>query len=740
MTAEAPLPAEVPRETALPGREGMSWSWDLDLDAVLSAVGTYDAGPEQDEDRVEAEFAEYLEAREAGRTEVIPLPTVSGRIAEALPVGPGLAAWLGVSGDATSDGTNLDEWALPGRAASYRRLAAWAQAGELTAVARLASRSAAADEKVGIDDDGRPAKVTADTRGQVSLALTLSQSGAAWWTDLAVTLQWRLSATGVALRAGQIDLARARTIADATSVLDEEKARAVEAKCLPKAGHQTIGQLRSALRRAVIAVDPQGAEQRREEAERRARVTLYPDEEGTASLAGYNLPGVRAAAAMARITALARAMKASGADGGLDLLRSKVLLGLLLGTLPYIPPPPAGPADADLPPDPDSPPAPDSPPDAEPPLDVEQPPDSEPPPDAEPPPHPESPPDPAPPSDPEQPSDAGPLFDEDPPPDADPPASDDRASDDRASDDRAPDDRAPDDCAPDDEVAWVRAMAWPRLTAFFPAAPGEMANLPPTEGGLLELRIPWSTLAEGSGEPGNLGRLGAITPSEARHLARLAAQDPTVQWRVIVTDGKGQAIAIARAGPTSGQSPGPADGQGSLLGRVTVTIRRDDLGSDLNSDLGSDQLPIPQPGDDEGDDPVFELLLGRILGVAAEAADRADARTAADAKAPGGCAHAGVTAAYRPPAWLREHIVFRDVTCRFPTCRQPAVRCDLDHTQPHDRGGSTCYCNLGALCRFHHQLKQHPRWTLDQAAPGGTFTWTTPAGRAYSTEPDSHAA
>ena len=38
--------------------------------------------------------------------------------------------------------------------------------------------------------------------------------------------------------------------------------------------------------------DPQGAERRREEAERRAKVTLYPDAEGTASLAGYSLPGV----------------------------------------------------------------------------------------------------------------------------------------------------------------------------------------------------------------------------------------------------------------------------------------------------------------------------------------------------------------------------------------------------------------------------------------------------------------
>ena len=114
---------------------------------------------------------------------------------------------------------------------------------------------------------------------------------------------------------------------------------------MPRAGEQTTSQLRASLRRAVITADPEGAERRREAAERRAKVVLYPDAEGTASLTGQNLPGVRAAAAFARITALARALKATGVDGGIDLLRSKVLIGLLLGTLPYIPPPPDGPAD-----------------------------------------------------------------------------------------------------------------------------------------------------------------------------------------------------------------------------------------------------------------------------------------------------------------------------------------------------------------------------------------------------------
>jgi len=93
------------------------------------------------------------------------------------------------------------------------------------------------------------------------------------------------------------------------------------------------------LRRAVIAADPDRAEHRRGEAERRAKVSLYADDEGTATLTGQNMPAILAAAAHARITALAKARKAADAAGGIGLHRARVMLGLLLGTLPHIPRP-----------------------------------------------------------------------------------------------------------------------------------------------------------------------------------------------------------------------------------------------------------------------------------------------------------------------------------------------------------------------------------------------------------------
>jgi hypothetical protein len=78
-------------------------------------------------------------------------------------------------------------------------------------------------------------------------------------------------------------------------------------------------------------------------------------------------------------------------------------------------------------------------------------------------------------------------------------------------------------------------------------------------------------------------------------------------------------------------------------------------------------------------------------------------------------------------------------TCRHPTCRQPAWHADLDHTVPYEQGGRTCTCNVGGLCRTHHQVKQEPGWAVAQPRPGH-FQITTPAGRAYDIDPDLYPA
>jgi Domain of unknown function (DUF222) len=89
---------------------------------------------------------------------------------------------------------------------------------------------------------------------------------------------------------------------------------------------------------------------------------------------------------------------------------------------------------------------------------------------------------------------------------------------------------------------------------------------------------------------------------------------------------------------------------------------------------------------------------------------------------------------YRPPKALADHIRTRDRTCRFPGCRQPAHRCDIDHGIPYPEG-PTSACNLCCLCRHHHRLKHHGNWTVDHG-PDGTTTWTSPTGRQYVTHPE----
>jgi hypothetical protein len=89
-----------------------------------------------------------------------------------------------------------------------------------------------------------------------------------------------------------------------------------------------------------------------------------------------------------------------------------------------------------------------------------------------------------------------------------------------------------------------------------------------------------------------------------------------------------------------------------------------------------------------------------------------------------------LSVAYRPRRLPDLAVRARDRTCCFPGCRQPAHRCDLDHTIPHEHGGPTAPGNLGPLCRHHHRAKTRSSWSLSQPEPG-LFIWTSPTGRIY---------
>lgn len=94
------------------------------------------------------------------------------------------------------------------------------------------------------------------------------------------------------------------------------------------------------------------------------------------------------------------------------------------------------------------------------------------------------------------------------------------------------------------------------------------------------------------------------------------------------------------------------------------------------------------------------------------------------------------TAAYAPTAAMRRHLQARDQHCRFPGCRMPIHRCQVDHNHDHARGGPTSIGNLSHFCLGHHSLK-HPdiaeqhRWHARQLS-GGDIEWTSPLGRVYT--------
>lgn len=97
------------------------------------------------------------------------------------------------------------------------------------------------------------------------------------------------------------------------------------------------------------------------------------------------------------------------------------------------------------------------------------------------------------------------------------------------------------------------------------------------------------------------------------------------------------------------------------------------------------------------------------------------------------------TDAYSPTAAMRRHLRARDPHCRFPGCRMPVHRCQIDHNHDHALGGGTSLGNLSAFCVGHHMLK-HPdvdarhRWTARQL-PAGEVQWTSPLGRTYDDPP-----
>src|SRR5580692_2648405 len=284
-----------------------------------------------------------------------PSPAAGFGTGQPLDVAPGCATLGSFLEDAAGDddrytGASDDE--LAGVICAQDRVQANASATKHAAIAELIRRRPAPGAAVA-GEAQMPEGWDEFTARELGAVLGVSAGDAEEMLDLAWHLEVNLPGTKAAFRAGILSQDKAALIARATALLDPAEARAAEGLVLGRAGSLTPAGLRAAIRRAVMDVNPGHARKRREHAATKTRVERWAEDSGNAGLAGRELPPADVLAADHRVTAWARQLRTAGLPGGLDQLRARAYLDLLLGT-DSRPPVSSPPASAQAPdPDPD---------------------------------------------------------------------------------------------------------------------------------------------------------------------------------------------------------------------------------------------------------------------------------------------------------------------------------------------------------------------------------------------------
>ncbi len=231
-----------------------------------------------------------------------------------------------LTGQARDRMGELSDDELVGIMLAARRVASWQTALELEAVNELAARRMA--EPIG--SGPQPGERAA---AELAVALTLTGRAAEGLMSLALGIE-RLAPVRDALARGEIDLGRAKVLADELAGLDTQAAFCIATAMMISAAGLTSGQLRDRLRRKVLAVDPDAIRRRQTDARADTRVQAWNESSGNAALAGRELPPAEMLAADRHISALARALKAAGVPGTMHQLRARVFLALLSGRDP----------------------------------------------------------------------------------------------------------------------------------------------------------------------------------------------------------------------------------------------------------------------------------------------------------------------------------------------------------------------------------------------------------------------
>ena len=232
------------------------------------------------------------------------------------------------------------EWYCPGASRDemigllrqWQALESWAAAGKLGVLRALVREDDQPLPGGGYHGD-LPDGWTRSLTHQVALALAMPAASADKLMWLAWDLQAALPGTGALLAGGDLTLAKARAVDSALNLLGARDAAEAEAMIVPELPGKTYGQVQKLAAQAAVAVDPEAAARRRDDAERnKCRVQVFREETGAAALSGRDMPTDQTLAAHASVCARAQEYKDSGAfpeDTRMDQFRVAAYLDLL---------------------------------------------------------------------------------------------------------------------------------------------------------------------------------------------------------------------------------------------------------------------------------------------------------------------------------------------------------------------------------------------------------------------------